>query len=159
MPGPSRVEPPGDLVRCSAVARAQSAATRAYTQEVLQRTGQLLAEAHDILQVTSDAWRQRRFSPSGREVLRRSEYLRLVARLETMPVIEQAKGIIMAQSNCGEADAFDLLRRASQRSNVPVRDLAARIVGQAAATVTPAAGPERQSQTFRHPDTRRPRSG
>lgn len=48
-------------------------------------------------------------------------------------MIEQAKGIIMAQSGCGEAEAFDMLRRASQRSNVPVRELAARIVAQTAA--------------------------
>ena len=56
-----------------------------------------------------------------RDLLRQSEYLRLQARLETMPVIEQAKGILMAQSRCGSDDeAFDLLRRASQRSNIPV---------------------------------------
>jgi hypothetical protein len=45
-------------------------------------------------------------------------------------VIEQAKGIIMAQSHCGGAQAFDMLRRASQRSNVPVRELAAQIVAK-----------------------------
>jgi AmiR/NasT family two-component response regulator len=49
-----------------------------------------------------------------------------------MPVIEQAKGIIMAQSQCGDAQAFDLLRRASQRANVPVRELAAQIVAKTA---------------------------
>ena len=64
--------------------------------------------------------------------MERSEYARLLARLETMPVIEQAKGIIMAQSHCGHAQAFDLLRRASQRSNVPVRELAAQIVTKTA---------------------------
>ena len=45
-----------------------------------------------------------------------------------MPVIEQAKGILMAQHDCGPDGAFDLLRRASQRFNVPVRVLAARLV-------------------------------
>jgi AmiR/NasT family two-component response regulator len=30
-----------------------------------------------------------------------------------MPMIEQAKGIIMSQSRCGQAQAFDMLRRAS----------------------------------------------
>src|SRR5215468_6468932 len=45
-----------------------------------------------------------------------------------MPVIEQAKGILMAQHDCGPDEAFDLLRRASQRFNVPVRVLAARLV-------------------------------
>jgi GAF domain-containing protein len=42
-------------------------------------------------------------------------------------VIEQAKGILMAQHGCGPDEAFDLLRRASQRFNVPVRVLAARL--------------------------------
>jgi hypothetical protein len=69
---------------------------------------------------------------SGAQRLQVSEYARLQARLQTMPVIEQAKGIIMAQSHCAPAEAFDLLRRASQRSNVPVRELAAAIVSDAA---------------------------
>jgi len=56
----------------------------------------------------------------------------MVARLQTMPVIEQAKGVIMAQSHCGGAEAFEILRRVSQRSNVPVRELAAQIVAKAA---------------------------
>jgi AmiR/NasT family two-component response regulator len=60
--------------------------------------------------------------------MQQSAYARLLARRETMPVIEQAKGIIMGQAHCGDAQAFDLLRRASQRSNVPVRELAAQIV-------------------------------
>jgi AmiR/NasT family two-component response regulator len=55
----------------------------------------------------------------------------MAARLQTMPVIEQAKGIIMAQSRCGEAAAFETLRRASQHSNLPVRELAAQIVAKA----------------------------
>src|SRR5215469_2730158 len=50
------------------------------------------------------------------------------AQPDTRPVIEQAKGILMAQQRCGPDEAFDLLRRASQRFNVPVRVLAARIV-------------------------------
>jgi AmiR/NasT family two-component response regulator len=51
-----------------------------------------------------------------------------------MPVIEQAKGIIMAQRQCSPARAFDLLRQASQRLNEPVRDIAARIVTSTAAS-------------------------
>jgi len=66
--------------------------------------------------------------PPRQDVLRRSGHARLLARLETMPVIEQAKGIIMSQSGCEEQEAFELLRRASQHGNVPVRDLAARLV-------------------------------
>jgi AmiR/NasT family two-component response regulator len=60
-----------------------------------------------------------------------------------MPVIEQAKGIIMAQSACGDAEAFDLLRRASQRSNVPVRELAAQLVAKSAASADSAAAKPR----------------
>ena len=45
-----------------------------------------------------------------------------------MPIIEEAKGILMAQRGCSPDEAFDLLRRASQRFNVPVRVLAARLV-------------------------------
>jgi hypothetical protein len=48
-----------------------------------------------------------------------------------MPVIEQAKGIVMAREGCGPEEAFDLLRRASQRGNVKVHVMAAALVGQA----------------------------
>ena len=52
-------------------------------------------------------------------------------RLGSTAVIEQAKGILMARHGGGPEEAFDLLRRASQRFNVPVRVLAARLVGGA----------------------------
>jgi hypothetical protein len=45
-------------------------------------------------------------------------------------VIEQAKGILMAQQGCGPEEAFDLLRRASQRANIKVSVLAAQLVEQ-----------------------------
>jgi AmiR/NasT family two-component response regulator len=61
-------------------------------------------------------------------MLQESAFARLRARQETMPVIEQAKGIIMAQQRCGPDEAFDLLRQASQRTNVKVHVLAAQIV-------------------------------
>ena len=37
-----------------------------------------------------------------------------------------------SQSHCRDAQAFDLLRRASQRGNMPVRELAAQIVAKTA---------------------------
>jgi two-component system, response regulator / RNA-binding antiterminator len=43
-----------------------------------------------------------------------------------MPVVEQAKGILMAQRGWTEAQAIDALRQASQRSNVKLRDVAAK---------------------------------
>jgi AmiR/NasT family two-component response regulator len=48
-----------------------------------------------------------------------------------MPVIEQAKGILIAQTGCSPEEAFALLRQASQRSNVRVSELAASIVDRA----------------------------
>ncbi|MEO7556232.1 MAG: GAF and ANTAR domain-containing protein [Acidimicrobiales bacterium] len=47
-------------------------------------------------------------------------------------VIEQAKGILMVAQRCGEQEAFDLLVQASQRENLKLRDIAARIVATAA---------------------------
>lgn len=116
-------------------ARAQAAADRA--AELQERTERVLAETQALQRTLAHA-RQRRSRLAGQAQPQRSDYERLLAQLETMPVIEQAKGVIMAQSRCGEAEAFEMLRRASQRSNVPVRDLAARIVANAAGAAPPA---------------------
>lgn len=78
------------------------------------------------------AAQQVRLPISRKELLARSEEARLWARMESNAVIEQAKGILMAQHGCDPEAAFDLLRQASQRSNVPVRTLAARIVAKVA---------------------------
>lgn len=50
--------------------------------------------------------------------------------LASRAVIEQAKGILMAAQRCSAEEAFDLLRRASQRENRKLRDVAAQIVGR-----------------------------
>jgi GAF domain-containing protein len=47
-------------------------------------------------------------------------------------VIEQAKGILMAQRRCSADEAFELLRAASQRQNVKLRVLCQSIVDSAA---------------------------
>jgi hypothetical protein len=86
-------------------------------------------EAKAQLRATQDQVRKGR---PQREILRSSAFARLQARLDTMPVIEQAKGILMAQHHCGPDEAFDLLRRASQSANVRVSVLAERLVDQAA---------------------------
>ena len=91
------------------------------------------------------------WSLDGRRILDGDrDPLRLVARLQTMPVIEQAKGIVMAQRQCGPDEAFDLLRRASQSANIKVSVLAERIVEQAAA---------RDSRPGREPSTVRVNGG
>jgi hypothetical protein len=74
-----------------------------------------------------------------------SAHARLQARLKSMPVIEQAKGIIMAQCGWPEDRAFEALRRASQRENMKLRDVAAKIVARTvrvAADETPLAPDE-----------------
>ncbi|TQJ24679.1 GAF domain-containing protein [Micromonospora sp. A202] len=47
-------------------------------------------------------------------------------------VIEQAKGIIMAERRCGPAEAFAILAKVSQDSNRKVRDVAQALVDRAA---------------------------
>jgi hypothetical protein len=73
------------------------------------------------------------------DLLRHSAYARMQAKLATLPVIEQAKGIIMAQCGWPEDQAFDALRRASQRENLKLREVAARVVA-AAVSSAPAQG-------------------
>ncbi|MGH2684555.1 MAG: ANTAR domain-containing protein [Actinomycetota bacterium] len=48
--------------------------------------------------------------------------------MESRAVIEQAKGILMAQRRCGASEAFDVLVAASQRENMKLRIVAERIV-------------------------------
>jgi AmiR/NasT family two-component response regulator len=114
----------GDLARLEAVQREFDAQVQRFDAEA-QRLAQARARLREILE-------QSRKGRSEREVLHDSAYARLQARLETMPVIEQAKGILMAQHRCGADEAFDLLRRASQRANVKVSVLAAQMVEQIA---------------------------
>lgn len=54
----------------------------------------------------------------------------LTEAMVSRATIEQAKGILMAQSGIGPEDAFDLLVRASQRENRPLRAIAAELVGR-----------------------------
>ena len=52
----------------------------------------------------------------------------LVGGLDTRATIGQAVGLLMAQERCTAGQAFDLLRIASQRRNVKLRDVAAGVV-------------------------------
>ncbi len=47
--------------------------------------------------------------------------------LQGRDVIGQAKGILMAQQDVSADEAFDILRRASQRMNIKLRELAERV--------------------------------
>lgn len=159
LPAPSRAQPATDHL---AHTRTPAAPARATPPDAECSQARLLQESRALRQMSQEtiararAARDRaRRGRSQQEILRDSAFARLLARMETMPVIEQAKGIIMAQSRCGEAEAFDILRRASQRSNLPLRDLASRIVATTAGTT----GPDTQSHTSMHARTRRLRAG
>jgi GAF domain-containing protein len=53
------------------------------------------------------------------------------AAMHSRAEIEQAKGILMAESHISPDQAFEVLRRASQRRNVKLRDIANEIVAKA----------------------------
>jgi AmiR/NasT family two-component response regulator len=48
--------------------------------------------------------------------------------MATRSVIEQAKGVLVAQQGCTPDEAFDLLVRASQAGNRKLREVAAALV-------------------------------
>jgi len=52
----------------------------------------------------------------------------LDARADSRDIIGMAKGMIIARRGVSEDEAFDILRRASQRMNVKLRDLAEQMV-------------------------------
>ena len=145
---------------------AQAAAAREKSQLLagqLRTTGR---KAQENWQLIRDSWDRtemiqadRRAARTDPDRLRYSAYARLQARLASMPVIEQAKGILMAQQGCSEDQAFDALRRASQRENIKVRDLAASIVARAARPAPGRRPSGPASTTARSGDEPSPRTG
>jgi two-component system, response regulator / RNA-binding antiterminator len=113
----------------------------AAARAVLAENTERLAAAAERLRVTRGSLASGR---SQRERLHESAYARLRAQLETMPVIEQAKGILIAQTGCTPEAAFSMLRQASQRSNVRVSELAATIVDRAVTRGGPRPGGAQQ---------------
>ena len=71
---------------------------------------------------------------------REDELRHLRAKVESLPAIEQAKGVLIAQEGCSDERAFDILRRASQRENRKVREIAAEVVD----------GARRRARSARH---------
>jgi GAF domain-containing protein len=94
-----------------------SRATDGFTDED-EATGRVLASAAAIVLVNASAyWQAAQLSEQ------------LTQAMQSRAVIEQAKGILMARSpRLSADDAFDVLRKASQRENVKLRDIAQRIV-------------------------------
>ncbi len=95
----------------------------------LERSRDALRAARDVAQgVAGTEEMPERRSASNGDLLVNSVSARFSPRASMIPVIEQAKGILMFYEHCSADEAFDILRRASQRSSVPVRDIAANIV-------------------------------
>ncbi len=55
----------------------------------------------------------------------------MARKLETLPVIEQAKGVLVERTGCTPEEAFDTLREMSMRENRKLRDVAAGLVTEA----------------------------
>src|SRR6516165_7863315 len=111
-----------DLYMRATAARRQSQLLRGQlraTQRKAQESWQLIEAAWGRTQQIQALRRAARTDPDR---LRYWAYARLQARLASMPVIEQAKGILMAQYGWREDRAFEALRRVSQRENIKVRD-------------------------------------
>jgi GAF domain-containing protein len=86
------------------------------TPEALQ-AGAEVAEALAVAVVNAD---------EHARVVDQAHNMRLA--MESRAVIEQAKGVLMAQRGVDDQQAFDMLRDASQRYNRKLRDIAAGIV-------------------------------
>ena len=92
---------------------------RAFDEEAAE-TGMLFAsQAAVVLSNANAYWDSRALSE------------RLGEAMEHRALIEQAKGMLMAAQRCTGDHAFDLLVKASQRENVKLRDIAARLVAEA----------------------------
>jgi ANTAR domain len=129
MPAPASTESKlRELYTQASEARTQARALAKRLRATRRKTKEnwhLIQSAWERAEQVRAAWQAGNAKPDR---VQHSAYARLQAQLESMPVIEQAKGIIMARYGWAEDEAFDALRRASQRSNVRVRELAAAIV-------------------------------
>lgn len=89
---------------------------QAFNQNDIDLGGLFASQAAAVLMNTHAYWDTRDLSA------------RLGEAIKSSAVIEQAKGMLMAAQHCDDQAAFDLLVRASERENVKLRDIAARIV-------------------------------
>lgn len=84
------------------------------------------AVAHHVAKQAATTLHNLRIYDASRTLARQ-----LTEAMESRAVIEQAKGVLMGQRDCSADAAFEMLRRASQRENVKLRDVAQRIVSSA----------------------------
>ncbi|WP_251093257.1 ANTAR domain-containing protein [Streptomyces sp. Caat 7-52] len=75
----------------------------------------------------------------------RLEIEQLRQAMDSRPVIDQARGILMAAHACSPDQAWEILREASQRSNTKLRQVAAAVTVSAAPDGPAPAGPLRSA--------------
>ncbi|MFE3525132.1 ANTAR domain-containing protein [Streptomyces sp. NPDC059161] len=80
--------------------------------------------------------------PEDAELDLRSEVVQLRRAMRTRPVIDMARGLLMASFGLGPQDAWTVLVEASQHSNTKLHELAQYVVDSADGDPVP--GPERQ---------------
>jgi GAF domain-containing protein len=88
----------------------------AFTSEAVALAEIFASHASQASQVASAFFRHRDLAEQMREAMR------------SRAVIEQAKGVLMARHKVTADAAFDLLREASQRMNVKLRQIAQQVV-------------------------------
>ncbi|GCD42061.1 ANTAR domain-containing response regulator [Streptomyces paromomycinus] len=67
----------------------------------------------------------------------RAENAQLRQALDSRPVIDQARGILMATESCTAEQAWDILRQTSQHTNTKVYEVAGEVVASATGTAAP----------------------
>jgi hypothetical protein len=125
-----------ELYAQARAARAQSRVLAGRLEAARRRTAETLTVLEDVVaraKQIRELWLSAQPRADG---LRYSASARLQARLADLPVIEQAKGITMAQYGWREDTAFDALRWASHQENATVRDIASKIVTEVARSVS-----------------------
>ena len=104
------------------------------------RSASALAEADDVVMLTAGA-HVGRVVAAGLKVIEARELAgQLEQALVSRAVIEQAKGVLMGRHGFTEIEAFDLIKKQSQRTNIKLRLVARSIVDDATGSQLPSAG-------------------
>lgn len=76
-------------------------------------------------------------NPDDQLLALREEVRQLRHAIAWRPVIDQARGVLMARYECSSRQAWDILRETSQLSNTKLRTVAAAVVAAATRGTTP----------------------
>jgi hypothetical protein len=107
--------------------RQVSAALNIYSRTAHAYDAAALGGARDVATAAESMLANLQEHDSSRQLVRQ-----LAQALESRPVIDQAKGIVMRDRGCTASEAFDLLVTASQRTNRKLRHIAQDVVDSVA---------------------------